>query len=468
MKSFNKIKKVYFIGIGGISMSAIALILKKNGLEVTGSDMNKSATTDELIQNGIKVNFSQVAENITKDIDLVVYTAAIHEDNKEYKAAKELGIEMVVRSKILGELMKLYKNNINVAGTHGKTTTTSMLAKILIDANLDPTINVGAMYKYINGNIRIGSNDIFLNEACEYTNSFLDFYPNIEVITNIEEDHLDFFKDINDIRNSFKKYIDKLDSNGILIINKNIDKLSELTKDCKARIVTYGFDNSADFNIKNIEYDNVNKNSKFDIYYKNELLSNITINVIGKHNIENATAAISAAISMGIDIDTIKNSLVNFSGADRRLENKGIFNGITIYDDYAHHPSEIKASIMSLKDMDIDKNKLYLIFQPHTYTRTKALFEDFVDALASIDNLILIEIYPAREQNIYNISSKDIVDRINEKYNKNAKYIECIDDSTSYLIDILKNGDIVVTMGAGDVYKIGEKLINHFNNKNNI
>lgn len=250
MFDFNNIKKIFFIGIAGISMSTIALILKNNNIEVLGSDINKSEITDELIKNGIKINFSQIEENITNDIDLVVYTSAIHEDNKEFISAKKLGLNMVVRSKLLGELMKLYKNNINVAGSHGKSTISSMIAKVLIDANLNTTINVGAVYKYIKGNVKIGANEIFLNEACEYTNSFLDFNPNVEIITNIEEDHLDFFKDINDIRASFKRYIDKLDSNGLLIIIYNINDLNSLTKDTKENIKKYSISDGTDFQTK--------------------------------------------------------------------------------------------------------------------------------------------------------------------------------------------------------------------------
>lgn len=463
MIDFKNIKKVYFIGIGGISMSAIALILKNNNIEVLGSDINHSEITDRLINNGIKVNFDQVEENITTDIDLVVYTAAIHQDNKEYIAANKLGLNIVVRSKLLGELMKLYKNNINVAGTHGKTTTTSMIAKILIDANLNPTINVGAVYKFIDGNVKIGSNEIFLNEACEYTNSFLDFNPNVEIITNIEEDHLDFFKDINDIRASFKKYIDKLDSNGLLIINNKIKNLNELFIDSKANIKTYSSSDCADFETKNIIVNNVN--TTFDIYYNDKFIINISIKVFGNHNVENALAAFACCYLLGIDPKIIKDSLFDFSGADRRLENKGEYNGILIYDDYAHHPSEIKASINALKSLNNQNKKVYLIFQPHTFTRTKLLFNEFCEALSNIDNLIIIDIYPAREKDIYNISSKDLVDFINKKYNKNAKYISNIDDTVKYLLDNIKPDNIVITMGAGDVYKISDKIIEYFNNK---
>ena len=438
-------------------MSAIALLLKNIGIEVEGSDTTESNITDFLISKGVKINFQQIENNITNDIDLIVYSSAIKEDNKEYKKAKELNINMLVRSKMLGLIMANYKNNINIAGTHGKTTTTSMISKLLIDANFNPTINVGAVFKYINGNIRIGDNNYFINEACEYTNSFLDFCPNIEIITNIEEDHLDFFKDINDIINSFKKFIDKLDEKGILIINKNIYNLNELIADCPAKIFTYGINENADIFAKNIKFD-INSFYTFDLYYNEKFLSNINLNIIGKHNVENALATIALGLSLGIDIDIIKESLSSFRGADRRLENRGSFKGVNLYDDYAHHPNEIKASINSFKSILDNEKKFYLIFQPHTYTRTKSLFDDFVDVLSSVDNLIMVDIYAARENNIYNVSSKDVINKINEKYNKNAIYLDSFEKVVNYILKNVNSGDTVATMGAGDVFKICDIL----------
>lgn len=437
-------------------MSGLALILKNDGAVIYGSDMTKTELTEDLEKKGIIINYNHDESNITEDIDLVVYTAAIHENNKEFKKSKELGLKMMVRSKLLGEIMKQYNNRINIAGTHGKTTTTSMISKLMVDMNIEPTITVGAIYKYINGNVKIGDKNYFVNEACEYTNSFLDFYPNIEIITNIEEDHLDFFKDINDIRNSFRLFIEKMDENGILVINKNIDNIDELVKNYKGKIITYGFNEDSDYYAKNIIFD-YNDFAKYDLYAHNKKIANIKLNVLGKHNVENSVAAIALGLELGFDINEIIKSIESFNGADRRLENKGCYKGITIFDDYAHHPSEINASINALKS--IQKNKLYIVYQPHTYTRTKALFNEFVEALKVVDDLILIDIYPAREQNIFNISSKDIVDEINKKYNKNAKYLATFDEASDYILKNITDGDIVVSMGAGDVYKVTNCII---------
>ena len=437
-------------------MSGLALILLNDGANVLGSDMTKTELTEDLKKKGIVVNYSQVATNITNDIDLVVYTSAIHEDNEEYKKAKELGLNMIVRSKLLGEIMSCYNKRINIAGTHGKTTTTSMISKLFIDMNLDPTIMVGAIFNYINGNVKIGKKEYFINEACEYTNSFLDFCPNIEIITNIEEDHLDFFKDINDIRKSFTEFINKMNDNDILIINKNIDKIDELTKNYKGEIITYGLNEGSDYYAKNLIFD-YNDFAKYDLYHNNNKIATIKLNVLGMHNVENSVAAIALGLILGFDINDIKNSIEKFTGAERRLENKGKYKGITIFDDYAHHPSEISASIKALKS--IQKNKLYIIYQPHTYTRTKALFNDFVEVLKDIDDLILIDIYAAREKNIYNISSKDLVDAINLKYNKKSKYLATFEEAVEHILKNAKEGDIVVSMGAGDVYKTTNCII---------
>ena len=453
----DKIKKIYFIGIGGISMSGLALICKNRGYEVLGSDSCKTETTDMLIKNGIHVNFSQTANNIKKDFDIVVFSAAIHEDNEEYMMAKNLGLSMMSRATFLGLLMKEYKIRINISGTHGKTTTTAMISQVLIDNNIDPTVLIGGMFKTINGNIRIGSKNIIVTEACEYKNSFLEFFPNAIVITNIEEDHLDFFKDINDIRSSFKKFIEKMPDDGILVINNNIDNINELIKNFNGLCITYGLNSDADYYAKNIELNDTG-NYSFDLYNKNKNLGNVTLNILGYHNVENSVAVFSLLLNLGFDFNSIKNSIKKFCGTERRLEYKGTFKNIKIYDDYAHHPSEITASINAFKNL-INKNKLVVVFQPHTYTRTNALYEEFAKSFSVLDDLIIIDIYAARETNESGVNSKNLVDYINKKYNKNFKYIENMDTTVAYLIDYLKPNDIVVSMGAGDVFKITNKLI---------
>ena len=469
---FSKKKCVYFIGIGGISMSALALILLDSGFTVLGSDTQASSIIDDMKRRGIKINTKQIAENITKSIDLVVYSKAIKNDNEELVKAKELNIEIISRSELLSQIMQNYKHVINIAGTHGKTTTTSFVSKILLDNNFDPTINVGANVKDIGGNLHIGKNkNIFVAEACEYTNSFLDFRPTTEIITNIEEDHLDYFKDLNDIRLSFKKYIDLLNDGDTLIINSCIDNIDELVIDFKnknnTKLITYGSDKSADFhyNIEEIRYDN-NHYQIFNVYHKNENLGEFKIKLIGKHNVDNAVAAIAFAVSFGIDVKNIKEDIFNFNGADRRLENKGEFNGFTLIDDYAHHPSEIKASIMALKELNF--NKIYLIFQPHTYSRTKALFNDFVNALSNVDNLILTDIYAAREIDDGSISSKQLSDVINENFSNKSKYIANFEDIVEYVCENVNQNDLVVVMGAGDIYKVCSGIREYFKNKNNM
>lgn len=453
--NFDKKLKLHFIGIGGISMSAIALILLKNGFTITGSDISENDNVKELKKKGIKVFIGHKKENITKDIDIVVYSKAIHDDNEEIIAAKEYNVNLVSRSKILGEIMANYNRRVCVAGTHGKTTTTAIISKVMLDQDLDPTINVGGIVDEIGGNFYIGKDEkLFVAEACEYTNSFLDFCPNIAVVTNIEEDHLDFFKDLADIRNSFKKFINLIPDDGILVINNKIDDINFLTRDTKAKVITYGDDDTADYYFNNVSYDDKHYQS-FDVYYKKDKIGRMRQKLIGRHNALNFLAGLAVLRDFGISFDDIKKSLEDFKGARRRLEVKKIVNGVTYIDDYAHHPTEIEASLTALKE--IKYNNLYLIFQPHTFTRTKALYSEFVRVLGDNPITILAKIYPAREQDLGIISSKDICEGIKtNKMNKNniCEYFETFEKIQEYIKNNAKPGDIVVTMGAGDVYKI--------------
>ena len=461
MKKFDlsKKQKIFFIGIGGISMSAIALILVKNGFTVLGSDKSLSENVEMLKRIGIKIFNEHKKENITSDIDIVVYSKAIHDDNEEIIEAQNKKITLMSRSEILGQIMANYDEKICVAGTHGKTTTTSLVSKVMLDIGKEPTINVGGIVDEIGGNSYISENkNMFIAEACEYTNSFLDFCPNVEVITNIEEDHLDFFKDLEDIRKSFKKYIELLPNDGTLVINNSIDNIDKLTADKKVKIITYGENDSADYYFNNVEYDDMHYQS-FDVYKNKKHIGRMRQKLIGKHNALNFLAAYAVLDQYGIDFDIIKKSLQNFKGARRRLEIKKVCNGITYIDDYAHHPTEIEASINALKELKY--NKLYLVFQPHTFTRTIALFNDFVKVLSNVENVLLYKIYPAREENTGKISSKNIQEKINElkKCNKNIKnniceYFETFEEIKEYSEKLLKPGDIIVTMGAGDIYKL--------------
>ena len=452
---FSKKRKVHFIGIGGISMSAIAIILHKNGFEVSGSDIGENDNVKELEKIGIKVFFGHKKENISDDIDIVVYSKAIHDDNEEIIEARKKGISLLSRSKILGEIMSNFNERICIAGTHGKTTTTALIGKAILDMNVDPTINVGGIVDEIGGNSHIGNNkNMFIAEACEYTNSFLDFSPTVEVITNVEEDHLDFFKDLDDIRKSFKKFVELLPENGVLVINKKIENIDYFTNDSKLNIITYGDDETADYYYKNVEYDEEHY-QHFDVYYKGTYIGRMRQKLIGKHNVLNFLAALAVLLNSGISFEEVKKSLENFKGARRRLEVKGKINGVTYIDDYAHHPTEIEASINALKE--IKHNKLYLIFQPHTFTRTKALYDEFVRVLEKIPIVILAKIYPAREKDLGIINSQMIKDGIiKDKNSKNnfCEYFETFKEIAEYIKNKATKDDIVVTMGAGDVYKI--------------
>lgn len=451
---FSTAKHIYFIGIGGISMSALARILVQKGINVSGSDIKESELTKKLEGEGIEVKYTQVAENITPDIDHVVYTAAISKDNPEFKKAQELNIPLVNRASLLSDIMKGYKYSIGVSGTHGKTSTTSMLSHILIEAKKDPTISVGGMLPLIGGNLKIGKEEFFLTEACEYTNSFLELSPNVEVILNIEADHLDFFKDLDDIRKSFKKFIAKLDDNGILIINEKISNKEELLDGFSGKVYSFGLGKGY-VNAKNINYDFEGK-AEFDLYVEDKFTGKIKLSVYGEHNILNALAAIATGMALDISLEDIKRGLEGYGGVHRRFEIKGTVKGLTVIDDYAHHPGEIEATIEAAKKLKY--KRLCVVFQPHTYSRTKALLEDFARVLSKADLVVLADIYAAREKDTLGVSSKDIETLINKKSQK-AYYFPTFDEIESFVLSKLDKGDICITMGAGDIYKLGEDIL---------
>ena len=420
---FNNPVHVHFIGIGGISMSGLAHILIGRHFTVSGSDSHESELTDALEKEGCTCFYKQEASNIHPDYDVVVYTAAISDSNPELARARELGIPTLTRAELLGQLMKNYKVAVNVAGTHGKTTTTSMITEILLAGNCDPTISVGGILHSIGGNVRVGKSDIFVTEACEYTNSFLSFYPTIDVILNVKADHLDFFKDIDDIRHSFKLFTEKLPKDGTLIINTDID---------------------------NYEY-------LYTLLIDNKPSGTIKLGVPGEHNVYNSLAAIAVAIKLGLDLETIKKGLCGFSGTDRRFQKKGTFNGVTVVDDYAHHPDEITATLDSAKHFP--HNRTWCVFQPHTYSRTKALLGDFAKALSAADIVVLADIYAARETDNLGISSADLQKAIGE-LGKECYYFHSFEEIEKFLLKNCINGDLLITMGAGDIYKVGEALVN--------
>ena len=451
-------KKVFFCGIGGISMSGFAEMLKDKGFEVLGSDRNESSITKHLESIGIKVLIGQKAENITNDIDLFVNTAAIKADNPEMIKAHELGLKVIERSELLGDIMKNFKYSIGISGTHGKTTTTSMICHIFIAAKKDPTISLGGMLDLIGGNMRCGNGEYFIAEACEYCDSFLQFYPTTAVILNIEADHLDYFKDINAIRTSFIKYAKHVPKAGNLIINADIDNLEEITSQMECNVITYSVDNKkADWTADNISYDE-NGKGRFDIIHRGEKVGRVSLNVGGIHNISNSLAAIAAAYSNGLKMEIIIKGLESFSGTHRRFEYKGELKGVRIIDDYAHHPTEIKATLNLAKANK--HNKLWCIFQPHTYTRTKELLQEFSQCFDEADNIIIADIYAAREKNTVKIYPQDLVEKI-KKRGKNAMYLGGFEQIEKYIIENAVDGDLLITMGAGDVYLIGEALLNN-------
>ncbi|SFA93799.1 UDP-N-acetylmuramate--L-alanine ligase [Acetitomaculum ruminis DSM 5522] len=452
---FSKPVHVHFMGIGGISMSGLATILHHNNFTVSGSDSNKSTITDKLSLEGIKIFIGQKASNISDDIDLVVYSAAIHEDNEEYQAAVEKNIPLLTRAMLLGQIMKNYDHSLAISGTHGKTTTTSMITQVLMEAKKDPTVSVGGMLDCIGGNIRIGKSPYFVTEACEYTNSFLSLFPTTSIILNIEAEHLDFFKDLADVRNSFKKFTNLLPEDGNLIINTGIENYEEIAKESKANLITFGFDPKSDYSATDISYDEKGC-TNFKLLYKGQFEEVITLKVPGEHNILNALSAIAFLRLMEISYKDIKSGLLEFRGAKRRFEIKGNFKGATIIDDYAHHPTEISATLKAA--LNYPHKRLIVIFQPHTYSRTKAFLKDFADALSLSDMIILADIYAARETDNLGISSDDIRKLLAQK-GKEAYYFKSFEEIEKFIISQSIDGDLLITMGAGNVVKVGEDLL---------
>lgn len=435
-------------------MSGLAEILLSRGFKVSGSDMKENELTSILEEKGAKVFIGQRSENITSDIDLLVYTAAISKDNPEWIAMTDMGIPNISRAQLLGQIMKNFDLPIAISGTHGKTTTTSMITEILIGADTDPTVSVGGMLKSIGGNLRIGHSPYFVTEACEYTNSFLSFFPKIALILNIEEDHLDFFKDIDDIRNSFTRFASLLPRDGTLIINAEIDKLDTITGSINCPFITYGMNDSADYYATDITYDEL-AHPTYTLHSPSGE-DKVSLSVPGIHNVYNSMAAIAFSDAAGIDRKTALNALKGFCGTDRRFEKKGEIGGVTIIDDYAHHPTEIKATLKAAQNYP--HKTLWCVFQPHTYTRTKAFLNDFAEALSLADKIVLADIYAAREKNTIGISSLDLKAEI-EKLGKECHYFPTFDEIENFLLENCSQSDLLITMGAGDIVKVGESLL---------
>lgn len=452
---FNHPIHIHFIGIGGISMSGLAEILLSRGFPVSGSDRNRSALTDKLEQEGVTVFHRQIPENITDDIDLVVYTAAIHSDNPEYAAVVAKGIPALTRAQLLGQIMRNYKIPMAVSGTHGKTTTTSMISEILMKAETDPTISVGGILRSIGGNIRIGKSDYFVTEACEYTNSFLSFFPKIGLILNVEEDHLDFFHDIHEIRESFHRFASLLPADGLLIVNGGIEGLSVITEGLSCPVITYGKDSSCDYFYTDLAFDELARPT-FTLHDNKGRSETVTLSVSGEHNVSNAVAALALSDALSLPRQTATAALAQFSGTDRRFEYKGQIGGVTVIDDYAHHPTEITASLRAA--LNYPHRTLWCVFQPHTYTRTKAFLPEFAQALSLADKIVLADIYAARETDTLGISSRTLQAEIS-KLGKECFYFPSFDEIENFLLEKCSPGDLLITMGAGDIVKVSENLL---------
>ena len=438
-------RHVHLVGIGGVSMRPLGLVLKGMGMEVTGSDMSASAGTEELERQGIPVAIGHHAENI-EGADCIIRTAAAHNDNPEIAAARAAGIPVFERAQAWGEIMKSYKNAICISGTHGKTTTTSMMTHILMEANLDPTVMIGGYLPLLHASHRVGRGDTILLESCEYCDSFLNFFPTLAVVLNVEADHLDYFKDLADIQKSFHKFAE-LATFGVVA---NGDDPHTVQAMQGIDYVSFGLSDTNRIHAANMCPDW----RHFDVICDGEFYCHLDMGVLGRHNAMNALAAAAASWMMGIPGEAVSGGLESFHGAGRRMEFKGKFNGADVYDDYAHHPDEVSATIAAVR-ASMPGRRLVLAFQPHTYSRTKALFDDFVRELKKPDVVVLAEIYAARERNTIGISSAHVAEQI-----PGAVYCETLPEVTAYLRENVRDGDVVITMGAGDIFRAGEALLN--------
>ena len=436
-------RRVHLVGIGGVSMRPLGLVLKGMGMVVTGSDMNASVSTDELIAKGIHVEIGHRAENIG-DAECIIRTAAAHNDNPEIAAARAAGIPVFERAQAWGQIMKSYKNAICISGTHGKTTTTSMVTHIMMEAQKDPTVMIGGYLPLLHAGHRVGNGDTIILESCEYCDSFLNFFPTLAVVLNIEEDHLDYFKDLNEIEKSFHKFAE-IATSGILA---NGDDKNTVDAMAGLNYTTFGLEAHNDIHVCNITDDY----HSYDVVCDGEYYCHLNLGVVGKHNALNALAAVGAAWMLGIPGEIASRGLATFHGAGRRMEYKGKFNGADVYDDYAHHPGELAATFDAVRTMGY--KRIVVAFQPHTYTRTHALFDDFVRELKKPDQLILAEIYAARERNTVGISSADLAAKI-----PGCVFCETLPEVTAWLRENIQPGDLVLTVGAGDIYRAGEALL---------
>ena len=443
-------RKGYLIGIGGVSMAPLAEVLSGMGLCIEGSDLQESEKVAELRQRGIRVNIGHHGENIRPEHEFVVRTAAVHDDNPEILAARALGLPVFERTQAWGALMKDYKNALCIAGTHGKTTTTSMCTHILMAAEKDPTVMIGGTLPLLHAGHRIGGGDTIVMESCEYFDSFLYFHPTIAVLLDVEADHLDYFEDLAAIQRSFRRFAELVPEDGAVVANYDDKNTMEAIEGLERRVITFGLSPEADVSARNIVTQGAQ--TEFDVIYEGRVFTRLNLRVPGRHNIMNALAATASAILLGISPTAVKYGLSAFRGANRRFEFKGKYNGADVYDDYAHHPGELKALLDAVEPLGY--KRVVLVFQPHTFTRTHAFFEDFVEQLKRPDLTYLAEIYAAREKNTLGISSADLAGKI-----PNSMFFSNFEELEKALRWTAAPGDLILTVGAGDVYRIGENIL---------
>ena len=457
---FKKVKSVHFIGIGGIGMSGIAELLNNQGFKITGSDLKTSENIRRLEKLGVEISIGHNANNI-EEADAVVYSSAVPLDNPEILSAIRKSIPVIRRAEMLGELINLKQTSIAVGGTHGKTTTSSMIGMILEKSGYDPTLVVGGLVSNLNSNVKLGAGDFIVVEADEFDRSFLALSPTIAVVTNLEMEHTDCYKDLNDIENAFLQFCKSVPFYGTVILCADSDSLMKIMPQIKKPITTYGFSDNSDYCAKNIEF--YENRAKYHLFHKNKDLGEININVPGEHNVLNSLASIALGMEIDVPLELLKKGISNYKGVRRRFEIKTNKTDIFVVDDYAHHPTEVKATINAANN-GWDK-RIISVFQPHLFSRTRDFFKEFAESLFKSDIIIITEIYPAREKPINGVSSKLILDELDHLGHDNTHHLEYLDDLNNFLEQIVQPSDMVITMGAGDIWRYSDKYNEYLNNK---
>lgn len=449
-------KKIHMIGIGGSSMSGVAEITASLGVIVTGSDMEETYYVTKLLDKGFNVTVGHHPELIDNSIDLIVCSAAIAEDDPERVRAKELNIPQMERAEFLGLLTKSYNNVICIAGTHGKSTTSGMITKCFIDANIDPTVQIGATSFEIGGNNHVGTSDVFILESCEYHESYLHFNPKYAIVLNVDADHLDYFGTFDNVKKSFNRFCKLVPEDGFIFKNNDDINSEHITDDTKGKVITFSLENDSDYKAINYSFDK-DGHPSFDVLHNGSIIVHIDLIVTGKHNLYDALATVAVCDTYGLDLNKVKASLSNYIGVHRRFEFLGLNkNGAKIYDDYAHHPAEIATTLYSVNK--VKHNKTWALHQPFTYTRTKDHLDEFADVLSGFDNIVLTDIYAGREKDIYNIKTEDLVEKI-KPLNPNVYHFSDTDELIKFLNEHLEKDDVICSIGCGPVDKISQKLV---------